>query len=727
MEKLPLDFGVQDEATESLQEAAVPSPPSRSSTKDEAAATDATGSEQQTTVSLPEGHIVDYITNESVPETPKEQVRQRIAFALTYEYGIGPENMARDFSVSVEDEEGKKRRRRADIAIFAEGQEHTQANLRRVVVCKPQPKVSKVTRIRTEKQAEKDLEELTALMRGEELKECTLGLWTNGLEMFFLHKQPSDWFIQFEEVSDWPPFGDEAADSQTYATRAALRLADKEMLKWAFRRSHNYIHGNEGMPKDAAFWQFLYLLFAKMHDERVSRDNGTPRRFYAGARDPYTDKGRSRISRDVRELFEEVKEQSPDLFGARDELTLSERALAFIVSELAPYDLSATDVDAKGIAYQELVGNNLRGDRGQYFTPRSVVDLMVEILAPGEDETVLDPCCGTGGFLRSAMEYRLDRWRAKDGTSHHPDTVEQRKVFRARLANYSQKHVFGCDFDPFLVRATQMSVLMLSGVEGNIYHLDSLAFPDGHLSGRQEANENIPLGSVDVLLTNPPFGSDIKITDPDILEGYRRGVARSWSRDRETGELVTSGAPVSAMTPEQLFVQRAVEWVKPGGRIGIVLPNGILSNPGPMDEAIREWILENCWVLASIEMPVEAFISEANVNILTTLLFLKRKTPQEIDDERTGEAVDYPIFMATAEKVGVDRRGNPIYKRDPLGKVVSQVKPAYQSSRTAKSGKTQIVHRKVPVLDNDIPGIIANYRAFRARYPAPGAPGEARG
>jgi type I restriction enzyme M protein len=126
------------------------------------------------------------------------------------------------------------------------------------------------------------------------------------------------------------------------------------MLKTAFRRCHNYIHGNEGMPKDAAFWQFLYMLFAKMHDERVSRERGTAPEFYAGFDEPFTNDGRAAIKRRVGKLFAEVKREYP-LFGARDEITLSDRALAFVVSELAPYDLTGTDIDAKGLAYQELV------------------------------------------------------------------------------------------------------------------------------------------------------------------------------------------------------------------------------------------------------------------------------------------------------------------------------------------------------------------------------------
>src|ERR1700734_3868951 len=119
----------------------------------------------------------------------------------------------------------------------------------------------------------------------------------------------------------------------------------------------------------------------------------------------------------------------------------------------------------------------------------------------------------------------------------------------------------------------------------------SLVFPGGHLQGVEQAKSSIPLRSVDVLMTNPPFGTDIKIEDPDVLAAYRGGVARSWSRDKETGQVVAGPNDVSAMAPEQLFIQRAVQWVRPGGRIGIVLPNGILSNPGPADEAIRDWMI----------------------------------------------------------------------------------------------------------------------------------------
>ncbi|WP_207386216.1 HsdM family class I SAM-dependent methyltransferase [Protofrankia symbiont of Coriaria ruscifolia] len=473
-----------------------------------------------------------------------------------------------------------------------------------------------------------------------------------------------------------------------------------------------------------------------MHDEQASRGHRVPPRFFTYPDEPYTSDGRAKIRRRILGLFDDVKRDYSSLFTARDEIALSDRALAFLVSELAPYDLSATDIDAKGIAYQELVGTNLRGDRGQYFTPRGAVKLMVEILDPQEHETVLDPACGTGGFLRETLAHLLHRWQEDDGTTGLPDTDEQLDAHQRRLRAYAEKHLFGADFDPFLVRATSANIMVLTAGErdGNIFHMDSLAFPRGHLDDVARARVRIPLdlpetpSKVDVLMANPPFGSDIKIIDPEILAHYEEnhGVARTWSRDRATGKRVATVRDTPPpMAPEQLFIQRAVEWVRPGGRIGIVLPNGILSNPGPADEAIRQWILDRCWVLASVELPVETFIVDANVNILTTLLFLKKTEQERLGegiDQIGGTSQDYPVFMAVAEKVGVDRRGNDVYVRQPDGEIVFTMKEEKERIRIGGREQIRVLRRREKLVDNDLPRIAEAYRKFRASYPEPGLP-----
>lgn len=679
---------------------------------------------QPQVTALEEGQIVDYITGEAIKETEKEKVRQRTVRALVHEHGIDPADMARDFRVTVSEEGAKRKRTKtADIAIFESGAPHTTANLRRVVICKPEPKGKgkNVVKIREPAQAQKDLEPLQELMGNEDRPLCTDGMWTDGVDYFFLKKVVSDFGADFEDRSDWA-VADGTLGSRTVPSHQRLRRAEPERLKVAFRRCHNYIHGNEGMPKDAAFWQFLYLLFAKMYDERVSRGTGQGR-FRTGLKEMFEPDGRAAISARVRGLFEDVKREYKDVFKPTDEITLSDRALAFIVSEIASYDLSGTDVDAKGIAYQELVGTNLRGDRGQYFTPRGAVNLMVEILDPKDYETVLDPTCGTGGFLQATLKHLRDTWKKEAGTYGFPDNDEERERYRDKLKEYAEKHLMGADFDPFLVRATTMAIMTLAETTGNVFHMDSLAFERGHLPGVEEAKKKIPLGeTVDVLLTNPPFGADIPVSDESVLGSFRDGIAKSWGRNKETGEIEASlTSQPGSMAPEQLFIQRAIEWVKPGGRIGIVLPNGILSNPGPTDEAIRRYILERCWVLASVELPVETFVVDANVNILTTLLFLKRKTDQEIRNHRLRTEKDYPVFMAVAEKVGFDRRGNDLFKREPDGKIV--VETSVEQERLRIRGKEVVrpLRRSKPVIDNDLPVIAEKYREFRAKYPEPGA------
>ncbi|QOC93924.1 restriction endonuclease subunit M [Micromonospora craniellae] len=675
---------------------------------------------------LDEGYLVDFLTNEPVKDNGKERVRQRILRVLFHEYQVAPEDMARDFPVKV-GLDGKTRNKKADIAVFAPGTDHTEANLRRVVVCKQEPKRGKnVVKLRDLDQMKTEQAELEALLGAEDFPERRYGMWTDNVDFFFIEKESGRFGATYHQRADWP-LADGTVGSGQVASAQQLRRAEPEMLKVTFRRCHNYIHGNEGMPKDAAFWQFLYLLFAKMYDERAARD-GSTRRFYTTMTEPYEKEGRAAIQARILDLFEDVKKQyaASGLFTDHDQITLSERALAFIVSELAPYDLGRTDIDAKGLAYQELVGTNLRGDRGQYFTPRGAVKLMIEVLDPQEDETVLDPTCGTGGFLHATLTHLHHKMQDEDGTRGLPDSPEQSERYRDRLRKYADQHLFGADFDPFLVRATSMNIMTLADTPGNVFHMDSLAFPKGHLSGVAEASKRIPLakgnapGVVDVLLTNPPFGADIPVSDESVLGDFREGVAKSWSRDKETGELRESANLRGALAPEQLFVQRAIEWIKPGGRLGIVLPNGILSNPGPADEGIRRFILRECWVLASIELPVETFIVDANVNILTTLLFLKRKTDKEKTAEELGNAISYPVFMAVAEKVGVDRRGNELYKRAPNGDLIMETFEETEYITISSVPRTRVVKRSRPVIDNDLPLIAEKYREFRKHHPIPG-------
>jgi type I restriction enzyme M protein len=678
---------------------------------------------------IEDGKILDYITGKPVAENDKERVRQRIARALFHEYGINVDDMEPDFKVRVE-ESGKSSNKKIDIAIFEADAEHTAANVRRLVVCQKELKLGDkgAYKMRDHDQAAKDLELLKDAMAA--CKNCKYGLWTNGLEFFFFQVKRTKFDVKFFPIGDWP-LADESIGTRDVASHAKLRRADPEMLRTAFRRCHNFIHGNEGMPKDAAFWQFLYLIFAKMHDERQPNDR---RRFWAGRfeksgqliDEQFDADGQKAIRKRILPLFEEVKEKYSTVFRGNEEITLSDRALAFMVSELAKYDFGRTDVDAKGAAYQEIVGTNLRGDRGQYFTPRGPIKLVVSMLDPKPHERVLDPACGTGGFLTATLAHLAHKFQAEKGIEPGAESTQEFLSVQERLAEYVKHNLFGADFDPFLVRATMMNLAMASNEPGNVFYMDSLSFPQGHLAGLEQAKKAIPFESVDVVMTNPPFGTEIPITDPQLLQRYE--LARKPGK-AENGFAWGEGYQ-SAVAPEVLFIQRALDWLKPGGRLGIVLPDGILGNPG--DEYIRRWILRHTWVLASIDLPVEVFIVEANVNILTSLLLLKKKPRSVIQAEDLRGAKDYPVFMAVAEKVGFDRRGNTLYKRSPDGEEILEEVEEVERIRTNGHFVERRLRRKKRIVDSDLPfsregggfveGPIADaYKEFRKKNKEPGA------
>ncbi len=649
---------------------------------------------EDTKKTIAAGYLLDYISGDQIKETKKELVRQRIARALIHEYGISPDDMERDFKI-----DGRKK---ADVAIFHHDTDHTIENISRIVLCRPEPKFGKsAVRIRDFDQAASDLEAIEELMQSVE--SCQYGLWTNGLEFFFLEKEEKRFEIKCNPIGDWP-MAEESMGTKDVVSDAHTRIADNEMLKITFRRCHNFIHGNEGMPKDAAFWQFLYLIFCKMHDETF---RGGERRFWAGPKEQFDTAGRKEIRRRIEPLFKEVKAKFPSIFRGNEEISLSDRALAFMVSELAKYDFTRTDVDAKGVAYQEIVGTNLRGDRGQYFTPRGVVKLIVQMLDPRENERVLDPACGTGGFLVANLGYMLKKFREEEGTVAGAENTTEFFSIHDRLKEYAGEMVFGSDFDQFLVRASQMNMVMAGDGRGHLYHMNSLEFPNGHLQDK-DAAKNIPFGSIDVVMTNPPFGSDIPITDKNILKHYE--LAHTWESDGEGG-FRNSGVLKKSVAPEILFIERCLKWLKPGtGRMGIVLPDGVLGNPAA--EYIRWWIMRESQVLASVDLPVEAFIAEAKVNILTSLLFLRRKSEQEKHSEAMGGMEEYPVFMAVADKVGVDRRGNKLYKRTPDGEEIIEARVFTEKLRINGEWVERTLTRNEKIENNDLPVIAERYREF---------------
>lgn len=323
------------------------------------------------------------------------------------------------------------------------------------------------------------------------------------------------------------------------------------------------------------------------------------------------------------------------------------------------YSLLESDIDVKGRAYEEIVGSNLRGDRGEFFTPRNVCKMTVAMLDPSERQLILDPACGTGGFLITAMNYVIEKIRGAE-ISKWGDVDRAEAAIRGRVQRVARSFIVGMDLNPHLVKAAKMNMVMNNDGAGGLFQANSLKAP---VTWDDELRTRELIGGVDLIFTNPPFGSKIPIDDPAILEAYELG--HVWQYNDERDRWTRTGVVQASQPPEILFIERCVRFLKPGtGRCAIVLPDGILGSPGL--GYVREWMLCNTRILASIDLHPDAF--QPHVSVQTSVLVLERKSGDEIALEAAaGRANDYEVFMAVANHVGHDKRGNVTYVRDRKG------------------------------------------------------------
>lgn len=631
--------------------------------------------------SVPDGKVADFLTGKFVKDTPEEYVRQNIEKALVRQYKYTPADCAPEFTIRV-----GSSRRRVDIVVFDENADHTQANAYILVETK---KADVKPTHRTE-----GVGQLQSYMASS--LNARYGMWTNGTDrLCFAKRGDSKGGWTFEEIIDIPGFGQTEADAQR-PSRKDLKVATADNLLFAFRRCHNYIAAHEGKQKTEAFWELLKLIFTKIEDERSPKLN-----FFATPSERSSSTVSSTAKKRIQGLFEQrVVKKYPTIFDVKDAyIDLKPEVVAYVVTELQGYSLLRSPVDVKGVAYEEIVGSNLRGDRGEFFTPRNACRMAVSMLDPRPDERILDPSCGTGGFLITGMNHALgyiekserDQWDdPSQGTEY-----EHEELYRRR-DEYFRQCVFGIDLNPALVRAAKMNMVMNNDGSGGLFQANTLANPHTWSTKLREA---ISLASIDVIVSNPPFGAKIPIDDDEILSQY--DLAAVWDQD-ENGEwairLDKQGNRVlqKSQPPEILFIERALQLLKPGtGRMAMVIPNGILNNPG--NAYIRDWILKHAQILAVVDMQRDLF--QPGNDTQTSMVLMRRLTCEEVA-EAEENGLDYPVFMAVAEKIGHDKRGNLIYRRtadgeDALIKRVETIAEIDQETGVEVMRKIEVTERQV--------------------------------
>lgn len=611
-----------------------------------------------------QGKVLDFIDGRTQRnETPEEYVRQEIAKSLVREYSYPKRDIAVEFTLRV-----GSRKPRADLVVFTEGAEHHQEHAHIMVECKAQAVKSS--------DRKEGVGQLQSYMAAS--PNVIFGMWTNGLERFCYHKISKGGSVTFVEIPDIPSYG-QSEDAAERPHFDQLKPASSDALLFAFRRCHNYVAGNQGLQKPQAFWELLKLIFCKIRDERDSEEV----EFYAGANERSGINGQLKVKTRLDKLFAAVKADYPTIFPPNEMIGLNPAVLAYLVSQLQMYSLLESDVDVKGHAYEEIVGANLRGDRGEFFTPRNVCNMAVAMLDPDEDDLVLDPACGTGGFLISAMNHVIGKIRQAELRRWGNNYERADKTTQQRVSRYAEKKMVGIDFNPELVKASKMNMVMNNDGAGGLYQGNSLASPATWEDTLRSRNL---MDKVDLVFTNPPFGSKIPVDEPAILEKFDLG--HTWSYNAELDHWRKTDAIQKSQPPEILFIERCVRFLKPGsGRLAMVVPDGILGAPGL--GYVREWILANTRVLASIDMHPDTF--QPNVSVQTSLLVLQRKSSEQIAlEQAAGKKQDYKVFMAVANHIGHDKRGNKTYVRDKKGNEV--IEEVEEVSKEFVEGK--LVYRR---------------------------------
>lgn len=670
-------------------------------------------------VVLNDDQIICALTNKIVKATEKELTLQQMIAMMSEEYGFALSDMERDFSFSYEGEEGKKKAK-VDLAIFDAGKAHVMENMIRFIIV---AKDSKIKANDSKSGAAASLENIL------QYTDCEFGLWTNGDDLHYMHSV-EDEFRQMlcEDISDFPAVGQTLEDLIKAGDKAIPRKPANESLVKTFRRCHDYIYANEN-SKDT-FWQLLNIIFCKMYDEKqrfvdAKAGRSYRRRFWVGVKECSTLEGQHAAAKRIRDLFEELKNDNAfgDVFEMDAKIDLTDPTLAYVASELAKYSFLDATVDVKGTAYETIVEHTLKQSQGQFFTPRNIIRCMVEMLDPDQNTRVLDPACGSGGFLVAV----LDHVRKKMTKNMYPEKSDieleaksNSQEINDMVREYAENMLFGFDFDNDLKKASRMNMVMSGDGHSNIFNINSLEYPEGikpdvpHIvtsvnksiaaKGDTEflSASNSAYGKFDMVFTNPPFGAKVPVA-LNISKKFDLG--HKWGKVGDRWQITGEGT--SSEAPEILFIEACYNFLKPSGKMAIVLPDGILGNPNT--EHVRFWILQHFKLLASVDLPVETFLPQ--VGVQASLLFLQKKTDQEQLIPLSEES--YDVFMAIVEKVGKDRRGVPIYKKDDDGadllydNVKKWVTVNEYGVEQMHSRKERIKH-----IDDDLPLVSVSYKHF---------------
>jgi type I restriction enzyme M protein len=603
-----------------------------------------------------DGRVIDFIDpNTSRPDTPEERVRQTYARKLHYEYDYPKELIVIGAPINIGSEV-----RYADIVIYHDvfaARRRDQAKIRLIVE----------TKAGDLKTGEGQLKSYVFASSAEG------GVWLNATDApsyFRRYDKPT------HRLEVWPNIPRQTETWDSIGRHKKSQLRPPHNLVETFKRCHNALY-KVGIDSEDLAMDMVRIILAKYRDETNA---GETCEFRINPEEMQFPEQRRQVAARVQKLFRQVREDNKDVFEEHEKITAGEKEIATVVSELQDFrflpDPDSDEIyDVVGAAYEVYVGSHLKGDRGQYFTHRLIVQLIVRLVDPDEKDVILDCAMGSGGFLVTAMRHVTQK------------IVRSHRSLNAKHAaiNSLHSHIFGIDKAPKLVKVARTNMILASDGHSGLIRGDSLE--SFHKNLPEEFWRRVGPGVPTVILTNPPFGatSEHKITadkESEILSQFN--VGHVWKLGDSSGELQPTQQLVSeGVPPEYLFLERCIEWVAPDGKIGIVIPRGILDNDKALP--LRTLIFRETRVLAVINCHDDTF--KPYTDAKTAILILEKK-------QHSGEKdADYPIFMAISQGIGHNGVGQPIYKTNATG--------------------DQVLVNGEPVLDHDCDEIYKAWLAIR--------------
>ncbi len=571
------------------------------------------------------------VRNKDIQLKPEEVIRQLYVLYLTEDLSYPTDRMALEYGVSF-----GREKKRADIVIFDKDQTTTPYLI--VEVKKPKLKDGK--------------EQLKSYCNATG---APIGVWTNGDAISYYHRKDPNYF---EPIPSIPNANEKLSDiltarwtMQDLIDNDAL-VNERKSLKALIVEMEDEVLANAGVD---VFEEVFKLIFTKLYDEMESGRKESRYLVFRNYGETETD-----LKTKIQELFDKAKSKWQGVFTNDAKLMLTPSHLAVCVSTLEKVKLFNSNLDVVDEAFEYLINKSSKGEKGQYFTPRYVIDMCVKMLNPQEHETMIDTASGSCGFpVHTIFKVWRDILKDEGREESHLFTTEKKG---GRYEDYVVNNIFAVDFDEKAVRVSRTLNLIAGDGQSNVLHLNTLDWErwdakvkededwaDTYYEGwrklknlRKKKNSNRDF-NFDVLMANPPFAGDIKETR--IINKYELGKKANGKYQTKVGRDI-------------LFIERNLDFLKSGGRMAVVLPQGRFNNSS--DKHIRDFIAEHCRILAVVGLHGNVF--KPHTGTKTSVLFI-----QKWDNELCPKVDDYPIFFATMQEPSKDNSGEKIYVKDADG------------------------------------------------------------